>query len=97
MRPGQYRGRSLTELHGFSADDADLNRLGRAITTFFELSETLKLTPPEQRALLHVRAAELRALRAQPAVALKLDTGKLQRRLDYAISLMQQMADPPSS
>ena len=93
-RPGHYWGRSLTELQRATTAGADLDRLDTSIATFFELAAALKLTAPEQRALLHGRAAELRAMRTQPVAGLGLDLAKLQRRLDYAISLMRQMATP---
>ena len=59
--------------------------------TFFEIGAAIELTAVEQRILLDVTADEMALLRVAPANALTLGGTKLERRVNYAIPILQRM------
>lgn len=69
----------------------DAIRLSGLLRTFFNLSTALSLSCPEERALLDVPAAEVVTLREGLPPATGLDVVKLERRLNYAIPILQRM------
>ena len=58
---------------------------------FFQLSSALVLSEAENRALLDLPADAIVALRGGAAHLAPGDQSKLQRRLDYAIPILQRM------
>ena len=65
--------------------------LERRTRTFFEIAAAIELTAVEQRILLDVTARELALLRVAPARAMALGGIKLERRVNYAIPILQRM------
>ena len=74
---------------GESADVA--GGLADKIRLFVDLSETLALTPGEERTLLDIDPPMWLRLRADPAHADKIGGAKLSRRVNYAVFLLQRM------
>lgn len=71
--------------------------LERRMRTFFEIGAAIELTTVEQRILLDVTARELGLLRIAPANALTLGGAKLERRVNYAIPILQRMINAMAS
>ena len=74
------------------ADDTERAcALERRLRTFFEITAAIEITAIEQRILLDVTARELALFRVAPAKALSLGGAKLERRVNYAIPILQRM------
>ena len=71
--------------------------LESGVRTFLELSAALELSPHEERAMLNLTPREMAMLRLSPSNALQLGGGKLERRVDYAIPILQRMIASMSS
>ncbi|WP_158743425.1 hypothetical protein [Acidisphaera sp. L21] len=65
--------------------------LASKITAFLAVSDALALSQAEERTLLDLPAADWTALRASPAAAQWLVSPKLERRVDYAITILRRM------
>ena len=70
------------------ATDANL---ARSTAAFFKLSAALALSEAENRALLDLPAEVVATLRSGTAQLSNVDQTKLQRRLNYAIPILQRM------
>ena len=73
------------------APDLPAGDLAGSLASFFDLSGALSLSEAENRALLDTPEDAVTALRAGTADLVSLDPRKLQRRLDYAIPILQRM------
>ena len=65
--------------------------LERRTRVFFEIAAAIDLTPDEQRILLDVTSRELALLRLAVANAFSIGGAKLERRVNYAIPILQRM------
>ena len=65
--------------------------LERDMRMFFELSSAIGLSLHEERTLLDIRPNDMMPLRMAPAKAFKLGGSKLERRVSYAIPILQRM------
>ena len=65
--------------------------LERRVRTFFEIAAAMELTPVEQRIMLDVTSREIALLRVAPGNAFSLGGAKLERRVNYAVPILQRM------
>ena len=67
------------------------------IANFFQLSGALSLDQAEEQALLDLSEEDMASLRLSAADKLQLGDPKLERRLNYAIPILQRMLAAVSS
>jgi hypothetical protein len=61
------------------------------IAAFLQVSDALALSRAEERTLLDLSAAQLEVLRSNPAAAQLLVSPRLERRVDYANTILRRM------
>lgn len=72
-------------------------RLEGSIRAFLAISAAVDLSQVEECALLDLSAGQLAQIRVAPARAFQLGGSKLERRVNYAIPILQRMIAAMSS